>query len=87
MMKTFTAALLLLASSLSPSSAFVSLERNSHLSCRASSSTTLYMAKYKTMDEILALFPKDKPVLINFYDAKTESKFPSPREFSRQVST
>jgi hypothetical protein len=32
------------------------------------------MAKYKTMDEILALFPKDKPVLINFYDAKTESK-------------
>lgn len=25
------------------------------------------------MDEILALFPDDKPVLINFYDAGTES--------------
>ena len=24
------------------------------------------------MDEILALFPDDKPVLINFYDEKTE---------------
>jgi thioredoxin-like negative regulator of GroEL len=31
------------------------------------------MAKYKSMDEILALFPEDKPVLINFYDAKTEN--------------
>ena len=29
-------------------------------------------AKYNTMDEILALFPEDKPVLINFYDAGTE---------------
>ena len=36
-------------------------------------STALSMAKYKTMDEILALFPDDKPVLINFYDAKTEN--------------
>jgi thioredoxin-like negative regulator of GroEL len=26
------------------------------------------------MDEILALFPEDKPVLINFYDSKTEEK-------------
>jgi len=25
------------------------------------------------MEEILALFPEDKPVLINFYDANTES--------------
>ena len=25
------------------------------------------------MDEILALFPKEKPILINFYDAKTEN--------------
>ena len=32
------------------------------------------LAKYKTMDEILALFPDDKPVLINFYDAKTENE-------------
>jgi hypothetical protein len=29
-------------------------------------------AKYNTMDEILALFPEEKPVLINFYDAGTE---------------
>jgi hypothetical protein len=35
-------------------------------------SSSLLAAKYKTMDEILALFPDDKPVLINFYDAKTE---------------
>jgi len=25
------------------------------------------------MEEILALFPEDKPILINFYDAKTEN--------------
>lgn len=30
------------------------------------------MAKYKTMDQILAKFPEDLPVLINFYDASTE---------------
>ena len=36
-------------------------------------STHLSMAKYKSMDEILALFPEDKPVLINFYDAATEN--------------
>jgi hypothetical protein len=30
-------------------------------------------AKYNTMDEILALFPEDKPILINFYDAGTEN--------------
>lgn len=32
----------------------------------------LMMAKYNTMDEILAKFPEDKPILINFYDANTE---------------
>jgi hypothetical protein len=31
------------------------------------------MAKYNSMEEILALFPDDKPVLINFYDANTEA--------------
>lgn len=36
-------------------------------------SSTKLSAKYKSMDEILALFPEDKPVLINFYDANTES--------------
>ena len=30
-------------------------------------------AKYNSMDEILALFPEDKPVLVNFYDAATEN--------------
>ncbi|CAJ1967815.1 unnamed protein product [Cylindrotheca closterium] len=34
-------------------------------------------AKYKTMDEILALFPEEKPVLINFYDATTEEAIKS----------
>jgi hypothetical protein len=29
-------------------------------------------AKYKTMDEILAKFPEDMPILINFYDGNTE---------------
>mmetsp|Transcript_31587 Transcript_31587/g.68321 ORF Transcript_31587/g.68321 Transcript_31587/m.68321 type:complete len:158 (-) Transcript_31587:210-683(-) len=34
----------------------------------------LSMAKYNSMDEILDLFPEDKPVLINFYDANTEGQ-------------
>ena len=38
-----------------------------------SSVVTLDMAKFNTMDEILAKFPDDKPVLINFYDANTEN--------------
>lgn len=32
----------------------------------------LSMAKVSNMDEILAKFPEDMPVLINFYDAATE---------------
>lgn len=36
-------------------------------------SQQLAMAKYNSMEEILALFPDDKPVLINFYDAATEN--------------
>ena len=36
--------------------------------------TSLSMAKYNTMDEILAKFPDDKPILINFYDASTEAE-------------
>ena len=35
--------------------------------------STKLSAKYNSMDEILALFPDDKPVLINFYDANTEA--------------
>ena len=34
-------------------------------------------AKYNSMDEVLALFPEDKPVLINFYDAATEADIKS----------
>jgi len=36
--------------------------------------TTSLAAKYNNMDEILALFPDDKPILINFYDANTEAE-------------
>eukprot|EP00977_Amphora_coffeiformis_P015443 scaffold4511_cov171-Amphora_coffeaeformis.AAC.9 len=39
-----------------------------------STTTTSLRAKYNTMDEILALFPDDKPILINFYDANTEAE-------------
>ena len=35
------------------------------------------MAKYNNMDEILAKFPEDKPILINFYDAATENDIKS----------
>ena len=31
-------------------------------------------AKYNSMEEILAKFPEDKPVLINFYDGNTENE-------------
>jgi len=34
----------------------------------------LLMAKYNNMDEILAKFPDEIPVLINFYDASTEGE-------------
>jgi hypothetical protein len=34
--------------------------------------TALSMAKFNTMDEILAKFPEDMPILINFYDSATE---------------
>jgi hypothetical protein len=34
-------------------------------------------AKYNTMEEILAKFPDDKPVLINFYDGNTEQEIKS----------
>ena len=34
---------------------------------------TILAAKPTTMDEILAKFPEDKPVLVNFYDGNTEN--------------
>ena len=44
-------------------------------SCTTTTSrSTALSAKYNSMDEILALFPDDKPVLINFYDANTEAE-------------
>lgn len=59
---------LALAALFSGSSAFVPAPTTS-----SSRSTSLF-AKYNNMDEILALFPEDKPVLVNFYDANTEGQ-------------
>ena len=42
-------------------------------STRRDVKSALEMAKFNTMEEILAKFPEEKPVLINFYDANTES--------------
>jgi hypothetical protein len=76
-MKTFNYASLIVALivMMTTSSAFVPSSTSSVLQARSvmAKSTVLSMAKYKTMDEILALFPEDKPVLINFYDSKTEN--------------
>lgn len=54
-----------------PSTAFVA-QQEGRAATVPTSSTQLF-AKYNSMEEILALFPEDKPVLINFYDAKTEN--------------
>lgn len=65
-----SASLAVAASLLSGTTAFVP-QKSTFLTKQSSSSAL--SAKYKTMDEILAKFPDDKPVLINFYDAKTEA--------------
>ena len=67
-MKSTSFALLIL-SVFSGANAFVPSSRPSF----ASQSSSHLSAKYNSMDEILALFPEDKPVLINFYDAGTEN--------------
>lgn len=64
-------ACLSLVAVLSGAAAFAPLSHTTTAS--APHSTTALSAKYNTMDEILALFPEDKPVLINFYDANTEA--------------
>lgn len=65
-MKTFAIALLTI---------FASVQAFAPVPLAARSpATALQMAKYNTMDEILAKFPDDKPVLINFYDANTENQ-------------
>lgn len=55
--------------------AFIPLSSSPTLSrhFRVERSTSLSMAKYNTINEILAKFPNDKPILINFYDSKTEN--------------
>lgn len=70
-MKTIFFTLLTTFLTLSSSDAFTPLSTRSFA---ASTATALNMAKYNTMDEILAKFPDDKPVLINFYDQNTESE-------------
>ena len=54
-----------------PSTSFTA-QRTNGVSFVPATKSALF-AKYKDMDEILALFPDDKPVLINFYDSKTEN--------------
>lgn len=76
-MKSFVqSSLLALCLGLAPASAFLPQllrpEASSPVAFARPSPTQL-QAKYKSMDEILALFPKEKPILINFYDAKTEN--------------
>lgn len=61
----------LLASLLSAVTAFVPPSQNTAFVTR--DAARLSMAKYNTMDEILAKFPEDMPLLINFYDASTEA--------------
>jgi hypothetical protein len=72
---TYTAMVVALIVMMTSSSAFVPTVPGCTFQTRSATtkSTSLSMAKYKTMDEILALFPDDKPVLINFYDSKTEN--------------
>ena len=70
-MKTFTAIIVGLALCWATGGEAFVTSRASFTSPQAS--RTALAAKYKTMDEILALFPDEKPVLINFYDAATEA--------------
>mmetsp|Transcript_18936 Transcript_18936/g.31350 ORF Transcript_18936/g.31350 Transcript_18936/m.31350 type:complete len:141 (+) Transcript_18936:101-523(+) len=65
MKTTILAALALVVTS---TSAFAPASNPSFVASRSALS-----AKYNTMDEILAKFPEETPVLINFYDAKTEA--------------
>jgi hypothetical protein len=43
-----------------------------HAMARFVAVETSLSAKYNKMEEILALFPGEKPILVNFYDAATE---------------
>lgn len=58
---------LVLAATLTGTSAFAPVQSRSAV-------PSALHAKYNSMEEILALFPEDKPVLINFYDANTENQ-------------
>jgi hypothetical protein len=68
---SFVSACLSLVALLTGVEAF--MPQPSRTTAAAHHSSTELAAKYKTMDEILALFPEDKPVLVNFYDASTEA--------------
>ena len=50
----------------------------------ASSSSALF-AKYNTMEEVLALFPDDRNILINFYDASTENDIKADIQRAKQL--
>ena len=74
-MKTISILAMAAATLLNSASAFVPSTPLTTTSFSTTTSTTsLSMAKYNTMDEILAKFPDDKPILINFYDASTEAE-------------
>lgn len=75
------AALMAVAEAFAPSSVALQrtatptfMPRSSSPSAATSHVSTALHAKYNSMDEILALFPDDKPILVNFYDASTEAK-------------
>ena len=67
---TILAALAISANAFAPSSMHIPKSITS-------TPTALSMAKYNTMEEILAKFPEDKPVLINFYDSASEAEIKS----------
>jgi hypothetical protein len=74
-MKISIAALCLaLVSALSVTEAFAPVTPTAFQQRTTSSSVFQLTAKYNSMEEILALFPEDKPVLLNFYDAGTENE-------------
>lgn len=66
------AALAASANAFTPMTGIPGVSRPAFVTTQAS--TTKLSAKYNSMDEILGLFPEDKPVLINFYDANTENE-------------
>jgi hypothetical protein len=48
-------------------------------------SSSALFAKYNTMEEVLALFPDDRNILINFYDANTENDIKADIQRAKQL--